>query len=70
MEKYKIEANEKFFTNIMSLLHDGGKYGWIDQNEEFTKKDGKLFCDEKGYKAAKAIVSDEFFSKTFRLNEK
>ena len=38
MEKYKIEANEQFFSQVLRFVKEGGVYGWPAEAEVFTKK--------------------------------
>lgn len=61
MDKYKIEANEKFFENIIEMTNDNGVYGWPDQQELFAVKDKKLHpFTIRGYMELKKIVSPEW----------
>ena len=48
MEKYKIEANEEFFSQVLRFVKDGGVYGWPAEAEVFTKKNGKLVGSPAG----------------------
>ena len=65
MEKWKIEANEKWLDNIISLLNEGGGWGWKETGFNYTKKEGKLSCTAQGYEAVSQIVSKEYLTKNF-----
>ena len=65
MEKFKIEANEEFFTNVIHVLREGGVWGWPDAAVLFTKRGDKLIGNEIANREAKKIVSEEFFNKHF-----
>jgi len=67
MEKYKIEANEEFFTNVIRVLREGGAWGWPDAAVLFTKQGDKLVGNEIANREAKKIVSEEFFNKHFEV---
>ena len=65
MEKYKIEANEQFFLQVLRFVKEGGVYGWPAEAEVFTKKNGKLVGSPASINKVRGIVSEEFFTKTF-----
>lgn len=67
MEKFKIEANEEFFTQVLRFVKEGGVYGWPDAQEVFTKRNGKLVGSAVGINKVREIVSEEFFTKTFEV---
>ena len=46
LKKYQIEANEKFFDNVMELVKDGGIYCWVSVNKKFIKRGGKLIAED------------------------
>ena len=62
-----IDANEQFFTNVINMLVDGGKYTWIDEGHIFTSRDGKLECKQEAYNDVSLIVSKEFLEKNFKV---
>lgn len=66
MEKYKIEANENFFAQVLRTINEGGVYGWPAETEIFTKKNGKLVGSPSGIHKVRQIVSKEFFNQTFQ----
>ena len=65
MEKYKIAANEEFFFKTINQLKEGGVYGWISEQEIFTKRNGKLNGSDLALKKVSRIVSQFFFEKYF-----
>ena len=70
MEKlpvYQLEANEAFFTSIITLLSEGGVYIWKDQMEIFKKRGNHLSATIQALAKVKPIVSDEFLCKNFRI---
>ena len=69
MEKYQIEANERFFDNLLFVLRDGGKWGWPDTGLIFTKTGGKLTGDQAGLDQVKKIVSEKYFEKNFGIKK-
>lgn len=69
METYMIRANEKFFDNLIAVLHDGGKWGWPDTGSIFTKTGGKLTGDQAGLDQVKKIVSQKYFEKNFGIQK-
>ena len=66
----QIEANEAFFTSIISLVVDGGMYVWKDKLETFFVSNGKLHGSERGIRLVKQIVSEKFFNEKFVSNAK
>lgn len=69
MEEYKIKANERFFEQVIACLKENGVWGWPDQLEFFTKKNGKLVGINRALTKVKGIVSPEFFTQNFEENE-
>jgi hypothetical protein len=67
MEPCKIEANEAFFTSLITLLTEGGTYGWPATGETFTLINGKLCGSVRGLVEANHIVSEKFFIGNFTL---
>ena len=66
MQKHEIEANEQFFLQLIRILKDNGKWVWKDRPYiVFTKDNGKLRGDEKGYNEVGEIVSQDFLEKHF-----
>ena len=66
LKKYQIEANEKFFDNVMELVKDGGIYCWVSINKQFIKRGGKLIAeDNDAYDKVSEIVSPEYLKKKF-----
>lgn len=68
MEPHMIEANEKFFDNLLVVLREGGIWGWPEANVLFTKKDGKLVGDQTANREARKIVSEKYFNKFFGIS--
>jgi hypothetical protein len=62
---HKIRANEKFFDDLLSVLREGGKWGWPAIGQVFTKTDRKLLGKPAAIKQVKEIVSEEYFQKNF-----
>ena len=70
MEDYKIEANEKFFDNILSMLMEGGVWAWKDKpGLIFVKRNGKLETSKKGMSEIQEIVSTNFLLDNFKLED-
>lgn len=66
LPEYQIKANEQFFTQMIEVLREDGKWIWKDKPHlVFTKKDGKLRASDEGYQAVAEIVSDEFVKQHF-----
>jgi len=65
MEKNKLEINEKWLSNIIKTLNEGGVWMWKDAGLIYKKKDGKLTCTEEGQKEMSEIVGKEFLTKNF-----
>jgi len=65
MEKYKLETNEKWLSNVIQTLNEDGVWIWKDTGLLYKKKDGKLTCTEEGHKEMSEIVSNEFLIKNF-----
>lgn len=70
MEPHMIEANEKFFDNIINVLREDGIYFWPSAGVPFTKKDGKLQGDLAASREAEKIVSKKYFKKNFVISQK
>jgi hypothetical protein len=69
MEQYKIDANERFFDNLLVVLREGGVWGWPDAGVLFTKKDGRLLGDLAANREAEKIVSKKYFKKNFGISQ-
>lgn len=67
MEQFKINANEQFFSRTISLLKEGGKYGWPATGHTFTKRGGKLLGSPEALAEVKKIVSGNFFMHNFGI---
>lgn len=65
LNDYQKKENEIFFTKIISMLADGGVYGYPAIKETFVKKDKKLICNKKAYNHIKEIVTQEFLINNF-----
>ena len=63
----KIKENEKYFTDVLNMLNEGGVFGWKDLGEVLIKRNGKLECKQKAYNKAKEITSKNFFENNFIL---
>ena len=46
----QIKANERYFTNVINTLGEGGVFGWKDLGEVLVKRNGKFECKQKAYK--------------------
>lgn len=67
-KEYEIKANEAFFEQVFELLHDGGKWGWIDEQINFTKSGEHLIAPNKeAYEKVARIVSAEYLNKRFTI---
>lgn len=67
LTKEQILANEKFFLNIISMLNEGGKYGYPAEQTIYTLKRGKLCGDAHAIEVIKPIVSEAFLMKYFAV---
>jgi hypothetical protein len=65
MEDYKIKANEQFFSNILNVLTEGGKYMFPKAMQIYTKENNKLVGSTESMVHIKDIVSDKFFNNHF-----
>jgi len=63
----QIIDNEKYFSNVINTLSDGGVFGWKDLGEVLVKKNGKLVCKQKAYDKLKEITSKDYFENNFIL---
>lgn len=70
MEKYKIQANEQFFRNVIRVLNTGGVWGWPATGEIFVKEQEKLAGSASGLKKVREIVSENFFKEFFVESKK
>jgi hypothetical protein len=69
MEDYKIKANEQFFSNILNVLTEGGKYMFPKAMQIYTKENNKLVGNAIALSHIKDIVSDKFYNENFKLKE-
>jgi|LakMenE01Jun11ns_1017448.scaffolds.fasta_scaffold8530971_1 hypothetical protein len=69
MEDYKIKANEQFFSNILNVLTEGGKYMFPKAMQTYTKENNKLVGNVIALSHIKDIVSDKFYNENFKLKE-
>ena len=69
MEQYQIEANEKFFKNIINSLNEGGCYFFIDAQQAYYKSGDVLLGNKNALQKVKGIVSNKFYNKYFKLKE-
>ncbi len=67
LTEQQIKDNERYFSNVLSTLNEGGVFGWKDLGEVLVKKNNKLICKQKSYDKAKQITSKEFFENNFTL---
>ena len=67
MEQFQITANEKFFDNILRVLLEGGKWGWLSEGEALTKKGDQLHGSIAAINKVERIVSPEYFKKHFSI---
>ena len=67
MEQFKIFANEQFFMRTISLLKEGGSYGWPATGHTFTKRGEKLLGSPEALEEVKKIVSGNFFKNYFGI---
>lgn len=68
LKAYQIKANEKFFSNVLFGLKEGGVYLFPNVLQVYTKNGDKLSCSTEGYNAVKQIVSEKFLTDTFETN--
>ena len=72
MEKYKLNANNQFFLNLINVLIEGGIWYWpsnLDKDNKplmYIKRGGKLIGNSYAISEVKKIVTDEFFNKYFQ----
>jgi hypothetical protein len=69
MEQYKIDANERFFDDILVVLREGGFWIWREAGVLFIKKDGRLLGDLAANREAEKIVSKKYFKKNFGISQ-
>lgn len=69
MDAYQITANEKFFDDILRVLLEGGKWGWLSEGEALTKKGDQLLGSVAAINKVERIVSQEYFKKHFAIYE-
>lgn len=70
MKAHEIKGNEEFFTVMLDVLKEGGKWIWIDEKEPFIQQGGKYYGSPAGLKKVKKIISPEYYEKYFGLLEK
>lgn len=63
----QIKENERYFSNILNKLNEGGAFGWITLGEAMVKKNGKFVCSQKAYDKLNEIVSKDFLVKNFNI---
>lgn len=69
MEQYKLDANEKFFDRVITMLNEGGTWAWPDELEIFTKQGDKLLSNQGALDKVKDIVRQSYFEKRFSLKK-
>lgn len=67
LTKQQIKDNEKYFSNVIDTLSEGGVFGWKDLAEVLVKKNNKLVCKQRAYDKLKEITSKEYFENNFIL---
>ena len=67
MKEEHIKANEKYFSNVIDSLAEGGRYFWIDMAENLIKKGNKLQVSARVYNQLQNIVSQPFLSQKIEL---
>ena len=67
MKEEHIKANEKYFSNVIDSLTEGGRYFWIDMAENLIKKGNKLQVSARVYNQLQNIVSQPFLSQKIEL---
>lgn len=63
----QIKDNERYFTNVINTLGEGGVFGWKDLCEVLVKRNGKFECKQKAYDKLKEITGKHFFEEFFIL---
>ena len=59
-------ANDRYFDWMAQTIEDGGCWGWPDEMEFYTIKDGNFYAHTwRGYKALKRITTKSFHSRIF-----
>lgn len=69
MDQHQIDANEQFFDNVLRILLEGGKWGWISEGEALTKKGDQLLGSPAALNKVERIVSEKYFKKHFAIYE-
>jgi len=67
LTEQQIKANERYFTNVINTLGEGGVFGWKDLGQVLVKRNGKLECKQKAHDKLKEITSIDYFEKNFIL---
>lgn len=67
MKEEHIKENEKYFSNVINALSEGGCYFWIDMAENLIKKGNKLQVSVRVYNQLQRIVSKPFLSQRIEL---
>ena len=68
-EKEGILANEKYLSNVLSMLREGGSYVFPHFNAVFIKRGGKFTGTRENIQKVGSIVSPVFLKLHFEENK-
>jgi hypothetical protein len=69
MEQYKIEANERFFDDLLVVLREGGFWIWEEARITLIKSGGKLIGNRADMIEVKKLVSKKYFNNFFGISQ-
>ena len=67
LPQYQINANEQFFSKMITLLNENAVWVWPMESEKFTIVNGKFQGNKSGYKKVSQIVSKKFLENNFSI---
>ncbi len=67
LPQYQINANEKFFSSMITFLNENAVWVWPMESEKFTIINGKFQGSKSGYKKVSKIVSKKFLENNFTI---
>jgi hypothetical protein len=69
IEKYKLLANENYFSGVIKMLGEKGVFLFKDAGVVYQKQNGKLTGTREELDKVKDLVSPEFFDQNFTIKK-
>lgn len=69
LPQYQIDANKRFFLDLISILEENGVWIWPGTMESFQLKNGKFEGSREAIDKVRRITDDVFIGRYFVVKE-